>query len=161
MKRRSGMLAAATASAMVASAIVATVTAEPASASTSKLCLSGEAATSVCLFSNGVNQNVTMDYPSYSTWTYPGTGQNGAIKSGGLCLQLNNSGGNIVRMATCNGDQAEQWANVYDSAGKRTWFESLWANENLGEGAMCLEGAGNVWVVSCVSDYAPEDWGSS
>ena len=76
----------------------------------------------------------------------------------GLCLQLNHDGGDVARMATCNGDLAEIWQNVYDAADRRTWFESAWANR-------CLSGLPvtmlpNVFVQACDSFYW-FDWGSS
>jgi hypothetical protein len=71
--------------------------------------------------------------PSQRTaWHESNTASGQISTTGNLCMQLNDAGGDVVREATCNGDLAEQWENVYDPQAKRTQFRSLWADQNMG-----------------------------
>ncbi len=86
----------------------------------------------------GLGEYVAMLVPpvsSLTNWTYPNTaGATGAIRQAdnvNYCIQVDasasdGSGGYLVRGASCVGDSAEQWVNVYNSYYHRTVFESLY-----------------------------------
>lgn len=86
----------------------------------------------------GLGEYVAMLVPpvsSLTNWTYPNTaGARGAIRQAdnvNYCIQVDasasdGSGGYLVRGASCVGDSAEQWVNVYNSYYHRTVFESLY-----------------------------------
>lgn len=86
----------------------------------------------------GVDDYVLADAPSTTSltnWTYPNTvGATGAIRQAdnvNYCIQVDASapdglGGYYVRGASCVGDSAEEWTNVYNSYYGRTVFESLY-----------------------------------
>jgi hypothetical protein len=65
---------------------------------------------------------------SLTNWTYPSSvGTVGAIRQAdnvNYCLQVNASAGYEVYGASCVGDSAEEWTNVYNSAYGATMFES-------------------------------------
>jgi hypothetical protein len=168
--RKNGLMAAVAAAVMALSAIVGVVGARPASAAPSpNLCIR-DANVSWCLWAPSVaGGNVEVRPEPGSVWTYPainnGNNGYGTIMANGLCLQLNHAGGDVARMATCNGDLAEVWQNVYDAADSRTWFESAWANTYEPLPNRCLSGLPvttlpNVFVQACASIYW-FDWGSS
>jgi hypothetical protein len=77
----------------------------------------------------------TPSQPALTNWTYPNTvGAEAAIRQAdnvNFCMQLDESfpdsaGGYYVVGASCVGDLAEDWINVYNSAYGRTIFESAY-----------------------------------
>lgn len=92
-------------------------------------------------------------------------GDTGMIKQANvnLCMQLDHADGDIVRGAACNNSAAEQWKDVYDAQGRRTWFESVWAANNEHE-TKCLSwdtGGSDAFTDDCETGISGEDWGSS
>jgi hypothetical protein len=151
--------------------------ANPASAATpTYLCLNN-VTFDRCIYASGANGAELADSstPGMTNWTYPALGAPAAAiqqANVNLCLKLDYSkldaaGMPTVIGAACVGDDAEKWVNVYDSAHKRTMFESYWAIENLG-GPLCLYGdpeGNNLAIYDCDMDYAQiaalEDWSTS
>jgi hypothetical protein len=109
------------------------------------LCIDSSTDGNVCLYNPGTAGLGDRAFWSAQQspqieWTYPNT--SGAIgeivSSSNTCLQLNNSDSNFVRYATCTGDNAELWNNIYNPVTGRTEFFSEWALYNGSEGYQCL-----------------------
>jgi ricin-type beta-trefoil lectin protein len=97
--------------------------------------------------------NLEMSFQSpgslaYSLWNspntiYPNAGSTGTIRENGgtgMCMQIDHASSppNMVRMATCNGDDAEKWTDYYNTATRRTEYQSYWAYHDDGATSLCL-----------------------
>lgn len=152
------------------------VVAGPASAaSPTHLCIHFQNA---CIYAAGPNgaELAPASTPGMTNWYYPSqVGQTQTISQANVnkCLQLDwaktdpETGAHLVIGAPCVNDDAEEWVNEYDSALKRTWFESKWAADN-GYGAQCLwadPNNGDLSIMDCVPDAGDisifEGWSTS
>ena len=110
------------------------------------LCIDSSTDGNVCLYNPGtaglrrpgilVGSAVAadrVDVPEHQ-WRH----RRNCIEPPNTCLQLNNSDSNFVRYATCTGDNAELWNNIYNPVTGRTEFFSEWALYNGSEGYQCL-----------------------
>lgn len=158
MKLRSGRVSAIAAGVLALSALTGGTAAAPASAASyTHLCLQGQT-TSGCLIGLGAGKFVSLSGiepgVAITNWIYPDSnGAMGQIQQANtdLCLQDDAVGTdgvtNVVREAACNGDEAEQWENAYNTGAKSTEFISLYVlyDETQGaEGLDCLAWSGEV-----------------
>jgi hypothetical protein len=62
------------------------------------------------------------------------------------CLQLDHADYNVVKPATCVGDDAEKWINYYNPNTHSTEFISFWSENDDGYNYLCLsfDAAGTV-----------------
>jgi hypothetical protein len=172
MKPWSGRISAIATGAIALGALIGAAGEGPASAASyTHLCIDAPNPIGIgCAMSEGLGNFLQVDYPSSSTtnWIHPSVnGGVGSIQQANvnLCIQLDAAAGDLVRGATCNGDQAEAWENYYDASAGRTEFISIWGVEN-GKGNLCLtwaqSGANYAFVdaESCGSNDLYQQWGS-
>ena len=168
MKLRSGRVSAIAAGVLALSALTGVTAGAPASASPyTPLCLQGDG-TKGCLIGLGAGQFVNLSElepgVTITNWIYPNSnGATGQIQQANtdLCLQDDAVGTmgipNVVREAACNGDEAEQWANVYNAGTQSTEFVNLYVlyDETQGaEGLDCLAYSGEAaltFIGGCTS----------
>jgi hypothetical protein len=168
MKLGSGRVSAIAAGVLALSVLTGVTAAAPASAASyTYLCLQGQGS-SGCLLGLGAGDFVSLSGVepgvAITNWVYPNSnGAMGQIQQANtdLCLQDDAVGAmgvpNAVREAACNGDEAEQWANVYNAGTKSTEFVNLYVlyDETQGaEGLDCLAWSGEValaFIGGCTS----------
>lgn len=106
------------------------------------LCIDNGTLGNVCLFNTGAGNNAGWSalQSAQVEWTYPNTDNQttGIVSNANTCLQVNASAGDLVRLAACNGDDAEMWTNNYNPVTKRTEFVSWWGLFDDGGAILCL-----------------------
>ncbi len=128
---------------------------------------------SLCAYAKGSEQPVEVIYEpstgsSTTNWVYPNrNGSSGTISQANTsrCMQINHSGGDVVREAPCSdGGTPETWINK--SVNGRTEFLSAWADAYYGD-QECLTWVDNsavseAYVLPCADNgSAYNGWGTS
>lgn len=174
---KSGRISAlAAAGVMAAGALAALTGAGTASAASyTHLCINNAPSSDECIYASGPRgaELAALGNSGLTNWTYPTTnGGTGAIRQANtdLCLQVDasevdgNTGYPVVRGASCVGDTAEEWQNVYDGETDRTMFRSVWADDRAPHFQYCLEGDeanGDLTLYLCTSSFNDQSWGTS
>jgi hypothetical protein len=106
------------------------------------LCIDNSTVGNVCLDNLGTGNNTGWSAFNSAEveWSYPNnkTLTGAIVSNAATCLQLNASGGDIVRQAVCNGDDAEMWTNFANPKTGRTEFLSFWGVSDDGGTLLCL-----------------------
>jgi hypothetical protein len=143
----------ATTAAMAVGALVGVAgTGTASAASATRLCVDDGSAGNFCAIGGLGQYGVSMYYQSpgsggYSLWNYPtsiypNAGDTGGIAESGTneCLQVDagSSPADMIRLAACNGDDAEKWVSYYNPKSHRAEFQSYWAYHDDGGTSLCM-----------------------